>query len=93
VDWRWLVRRRWTADAQTYSPRGAESGGGSEKKARGQSVAQQLFEIDRELADVKLRLDQAHELNQAPSAADTALERELKNRRDDIKGQSGGLAA
>lgn len=93
VDWRWLVRRRWTADAQTYSPRGAESGGGSEKKGRGQSVAQQLFEIDRELADVKLRLDQAHELNQAPSAADVKLERELKNRRDDVKGMSGGLAA
>lgn len=66
---------------------------GVQKKARGQSVAQQLFEIDRELADVKLRLDQAHELNQAPSVADVTLERELKKRRDDIKGQSGGLAA
>jgi len=90
VDWNWIVRRRWAEDAATFSPRGAESGEGSEKNPRGQSVAQQIFEIDRELAEVKARLDQAHELNQAPDPADVARERELKKMRGELKG--GGAA-
>lgn len=90
VDWQWIVRRRWSDDAATYSPRGAEAGEGLEKKPRGQSTAQQLFEIDRELAEVKLRLDQAYELNQPPDEADVARERDLKKRRAELK--AGGAA-
>lgn len=52
----------------------------------GMSPAQERFVIDRELAEVASRLDQAHELGQRGDPADVAREKELRNRRSELSG-------
>lgn len=87
--WPILVHRWWVRDCAAYGTNGA----GSEKNSAGSmSLGQRLFGVDKELADVKQRLDERSELNQEPVAADVAQERELKKKRAEMLREQGGKA-
>lgn len=81
-----LVSRHPKALGLSGEPGEARGAGGISKKiaagsmARpdGRTVAQARFQLDRELAQVRERLDAAHEVNLPPDAADKRRERELR---------------
>jgi hypothetical protein len=64
------------ATGPASSPHGV-SRFGSEKKTGGPSVAKQLWDVEHEMAEVRQRLNDAHELNAEPAAEDVEREREL----------------
>lgn len=84
-DWRRIVRRRWSQDRATWKPSGAPSGNGLEKKSAA-SPAQQLYAVDKQLAEVRARLQQAHELDVLPLRADVELEKVLEKKRRELEG-------
>ena len=87
-NWRVLVRGWWASDRVFWLEKKSAPGA-----AKPLSAGQQLFDVDRELADVRARLEQAHALNQPRDAADLARERELEKKRAALQAEAGGQAA
>ena len=92
ADWQGAARMAFLADFADRHPKALGRGGGvkkmAEKKAGGpdgRTAAQARFEISRDLAEVRERLDAAYETSVEPAPADVKREKELERQLKDLE--------
>ena len=85
--WRQILAQDFKSDFVNRHPKAMQTGGfekNGEKTGGGRSPAQARFEVDRELREIRARLDSAHELNMEPDPEDENRERILEKQLEAI---------
>lgn len=92
VNWQTAVTSllaRWQSEGAPMLPAGQKNGAKktaiSGNGAGGQSAAQRSFLIDRELSEVRERLDACHQTGAKPEAADVQREKELEGAKKELE--------
>lgn len=101
VDWRWIIRRRWAQDRAAWESSAPAAGttptfsggqGGSFQKNGALTVRHQVVLVEKELAEVSARIEDAHALNLPIDPADRKRKADLKKRRAALLVESGVAA-